>query len=105
MKYKTHKQIDEDYIQRGVFSREEIEKMNNQFEQVRFVLMESQAQAKTFLRYKMGFIKYNLWRLFDGFPFGIYLSAGINKDGWIEKAKELGWRDDLKDKQIREIMK
>lgn len=98
MQYKTHKEIDEDYIRRGIFSREEISKMNNQVEQIRLVLMESQSSAKEFLRYKMGFIKFNLWRIFTGFPFGVYLSAGFGKDGWIEKAKELGWRDELKDK-------
>lgn len=88
MKYKTHKEIDEDYIRRGIFSREEIEEMQNEFEQTKIKLQNETDNAQKFLKQKMG-IKYYLWVLSCYLTFSTpYLSAGFGHDGYIEKCKK-----------------
>jgi len=104
MKYKTHKQIDEDYIQKGIFSRGEIEKMNNQLEQIRLVLEKSQMSAIDFIKHKKGRLWFFIWDKILTLGFGRCLSAGFGNDGYIEKAKDFGWREDeWQTNKIREI--
>jgi len=88
MKFKTHQEIDEYYATQGL----DIPKLKREEEAVGIALDESQANAKEFLKKKMGIIKYRLWCIFAGFPFGVYMSRGFGYDGYEEKAKELGWK-------------
>ncbi len=97
-KFKTHEEIDEHYRKQGV----DVGKLNDEFNQVGAVLENEQKRAIHFLKKKMGLFKYYLWT-FSCFPFGPDMSYGFGKDGYLEKAKEYGFKDNI-DFATREIM-
>ena len=88
MEYKTHKEIDEDYINRGIFTKEKIQELQNEFESTKIKLQKETNNAQKFLKKKMG-LMYYLWVLSCYLTLSSpYLSAGFGKDGYVEKCKK-----------------
>lgn len=85
MNFNTHQEIDNHYRSQGL----NVDRLQHEFEQVKFAMLDEQKQAIYFLKKRMGKIRYSLWRFFGGG----FMSAGFGKDGFIEKAKEYGFKD------------
>ena len=86
---KTHKQLDQMYIDTGIFTKEEINGFNNEFENTLSNLLNCEVRAKSFLKYKMGLIRYFFWSIN---PIAQWIELG--KNNAIEKAKEYGFIED-----------
>jgi hypothetical protein len=84
----THEQLDEQFINDGKFTREEISGLNKEFESTKITLEFESSKAKNFLKRKMG-MRYYLWVFFCHLTLTTpYLSAGFGKDGYIEKCNK-----------------
>lgn len=89
MRFNTHQEIDNHYRALGV----DFDKLKREEVAVGIGLANSQKDAKDFLKNNMGKVGFWIWDNILHFPFGVYLSYGFGKDGYIEKAKKLGWEN------------
>lgn len=84
MKFKTHQEIDNFYRDRGV----DVDALNREMKAVGIEMDKSRADAKSFLKKKMGAFRYFLWNNFVG-----KLDVTLGRDIYEDKAKDLGWKN------------
>lgn len=99
MEFKTREQIDEHYRVEGL----DIPKLHNEFNQVSRILRNEEAKAIFFLKKKMGIFKFWLWKNISCIMGGPEGRVGFGENGYIEKAKEYGFKDNVKF-AVREVL-
>ena len=82
----THEQLDQQYVDSGVFTRDEINELQGEFQNTLSNLNQTQENAKQFLKQKMGKIKYFFWSIS---PDATWTTLG--QDNHINKAKQYGF--------------
>ncbi len=94
MKFQTHEQIDNHYAAIGL----DIPKLKSEHNQVKQILLNNQTEAISFLKRKMSKFSFWYWEKVSCFPRGPYLQAGFGADGYVEKAKEYGFKENTRTK-------
>lgn len=83
----THEQLDEQFIKDGTFPREDINRMQGEFQNSLSDLLNTETRADIFLKRRMGRLQYFFWKLSPG---NLFITLGQNNK--IEKAKHYGFK-------------
>ena len=87
MKLQTREQIDNHFRELGV----DVDKLNKEFKEMGKKLDKEEFRAIEFLKRRMGHFHFFLWKM-SCIPNGPRRNVGFEYNGYIEKAKEYGFK-------------